>query len=207
MRVEASRLRQVRDVVALVVVAAVSLTACSGGGDSTGNGSSPSKTAPDTSSPGGDPALKVPAPLPAQALLSNPCSALTDAELKDVGLTPPGELTQGPPALCDWSSLSTKQNGVGVGAVPQNKGGISDIYDQRAKQAYFQPVTVDGYPGVFADTQDGRPSGSCSLWVGITDQLAFTVVTSITIGPNKAQPCDVARKVGTAVVTHLRGAA
>ena len=94
-----------------------------------------------------------------------------------------------------------------VGAVPQNKGGISDIYDQQSRQAYFQPVTVNGYPGVFADTQDGRPSGSYTLWVGITDQLAFTVGVSITTGQNKATPCASAQKIGEAVITHLKGAA
>jgi hypothetical protein len=50
--------------------------------------------------------------------------------------------------------------------IPQNKRGISDICDQKAKQAYFEPVTVGGYPGVFADSQDGRASGSCTLLVG-----------------------------------------
>jgi hypothetical protein len=66
---------------------------------------------------------------------------------------------------------------------------------------------VNGYPGVLADTHDGRPSGSCSLWVGITDQLAFTVVTSITTGANKANTCTSAQHVGEAVITHLKGAA
>jgi hypothetical protein len=69
------------------------------------------------------------------------------------------------------------------------------------------PVTVSGYPGVFADTQDGRPSGSCTLWIGITDQLAYSVVTSITVGANKATTCASAQKVGEAVIAHLKGAA
>ena len=207
MRTNASRLRYAGQVVALAVVAALSLAACSSGGGSTSNTPSPSESAPDASSLAGYPALKVPAPLPTQELLSNPCSALTDTELKDVGLTPPGKITQGTPALCDWSSLSTTQNGVGVGAVPQNKGGISDIYAQRAKPAYYQRIRASGYPGVFAAAEDLRSWGTCSAWVGITDQLAFTVVTSITTGPNKAQPCATAQKVGEAVITHLKGAA
>jgi hypothetical protein len=154
-----------------------------------------------------DPSLKVPAPLPTQSLLSNPCSVLTDSELHAVGLAAPGKVSQGSPPLCGWSSYDTAQNGVNAGAVPQNKGGISDIYDQKAKQAYFEPVTVNGYPGVFADTQDGRPSGSCTLWVGITDQLAYSVITSIGTGPNKSTPCASAQKIGEAVITHLKGAA
>ncbi|MDT8915489.1 DUF3558 family protein [Amycolatopsis sp. PS_44_ISF1] len=114
-------------------------------------------------------------------------------------------MTDGAPKLCGWNSSATAQNRVNAGAVPENKGGISDIYSQKSRQAYFQPVTVDGYPGVFADTQDGRASGSCTLWVGLTDQLAYSVVTSLTVGPHKSDPCPIARKVGEAVITHLKG--
>lgn len=146
------------------------------------------------------------APLPTQGLLENPCSALTDAQLKDLGLVSPGKATQGQPALCGWSG-EIQENHVNVGAVPQNNRGISDIYDQKSRQAYFQPVTVGGYPGVLADTQDGRASGSCTLWVGITDQLAFAVATSITTGENKANSCTSAQHVGEAVIEHLKGAA
>ncbi|RJQ78271.1 DUF3558 domain-containing protein [Amycolatopsis panacis] len=206
MRANWSRSRRAGTVAGLAFVAVASLVACSGGG-SAGNSSSPSSSAPGGSSSSVDPSLKVPAPLQAQELLSNPCSALTDAQLKDIGLAPPGRVNPGPPDLCGWSAATIPENGVGVGAVPQNKGGISDIYAQKAKSAYFEPVTVNGYPGAFADMQDGRSSGSCSLWVGITDQLAFTVITSINIGQNKATPCRSAQKIAEAVVTHLKGAA
>jgi hypothetical protein len=111
-------------VVVLTAFVAVSLTACSGGGGSVDNNSS---STPDASpSSPVDPSLKVPAPLPTQELLSNPCSALTDAQLKDLGLAQPGKVTQGPPALWGWSG-EIQENRVNVGAVPQNKGGISDI--------------------------------------------------------------------------------
>nr|WP_245915346.1 DUF3558 domain-containing protein [Amycolatopsis sulphurea] len=182
------------------------LVACGRGGGSAGSSSSLSSSAPGGSSSSVDPSLKVPAPLQAQELLSNPCSALTDAQVTGLGLKPPGRITKGLLDLCAWSG-EIRENGVSVGAVPQNKGGISDIYAKKAKSAYFEPVTVNGYPGVFADIQDGRLSGSCSLWVGITDQLAFTVITSINIGQNKAHACRSAQKTAEAVVTHLKGAA
>jgi hypothetical protein len=189
--------------VGVTLAIAVLLAACSSGG-SAGNAPSP---APSSSPSTVDPSLKVPAPLPTQELLSNPCSALTDAQLTQLGLTSPGRASQGPPPLCGWNADGSAQNGVNAGPVPQNKGGISDIYAQKAKQAYFEPVTVNGYPGVFADTQDGRASGSCTLWVGITDQLAYAVVTSIAVGQNKATTCASAQKVGEAVIAHLKGAA
>ncbi|MBB4688625.1 DUF3558 domain-containing protein [Amycolatopsis jiangsuensis] len=201
MRKNGSRPRHIGALVVLTTVAAVSLSACSGGGNSADNSSPPS------SSSSVDASLKVPAPLPTQEFLSNPCSALTDAELDGVGLKPPGKVSQGPPDLCRWESAGTRMNSVAVGAVPQNKGGISDIYDQKATQAYFEPFSASGYPGVVAAADDLRSHGTCSVWVGITDQLAFTVVTSITTGANKATPCKSAQKVSEAVVTHLKGAA
>ncbi|MDT8915402.1 DUF3558 domain-containing protein [Amycolatopsis sp. PS_44_ISF1] len=82
--------------------------------------------------------LKVPAPLPTQRLLDDPCGVLTDSELHGVGLASPGKVSQGPPPLCGWNSSDFAQNGANAGPVPQNKGGISDIYDQKAKQAHFQ---------------------------------------------------------------------
>ena len=187
--------------VGAAAVAVVALAACSGGGSTgTGTSSAPSSAAVD-------PSLKVPAPLPTQALLSDPCSAVTDAQLAGVGLAPPGQVSEGPPKLCGWNSTATAQNRIDVGAVPQNNGGISDIYSQKSREAYFEPVTVNGYPGVFADIQDGRASGSCTLWVGITDQLAFSVVTSLTTGPNKSNPCPKAQQLGEAMIAHLKGTA
>lgn len=203
MRTNTSRLHPVGAVVA-VAVAAMSLAACGGGGGSTGNSSS---SAPDGTSSSVGPSLKVPAPLPTQDLLSNPCSALANAQLKDVGLASPGKVTPGPPDLCRWESAGTRANSVGVGAVPQNKGGISDIYDQKATQAYFEPFSASGYPGVVAAADDLRSSGTCSVWVGVTDQLAFTVITTISTGPNKATTCQSAQKIANAVVTHLKGVA
>jgi hypothetical protein len=174
------------------------LTACSGGSPSPSPSASPSSA---SSSDG----PKVPAALPTQALLSDPCSILTAAEATQVGLNSPGknDSTSTLPG-CTWKSSATEVNQVGLTALPQNAGGISDIYTKKTGAAYFEPVDINGYPGVYTDIQDARTQGSCTLWVGITDQLAVSVIPNIQSGPNKTDPCGIAKKFATAMITHLK---
>jgi hypothetical protein len=86
---------------------------------------------------------------------------------------------------------------------------MSDIYanNDDKKYAYFEPTNVEGYPGAYSATSDGRANGFCTLWVGVTDQLAVGVQTILLTGANKANPCDSANKVATAMIEHLKGAA
>ncbi|QRP51312.1 DUF3558 domain-containing protein [Amycolatopsis sp. FDAARGOS 1241] len=190
-------------VAAGTVAALACLTACDSG---SGSGTTPSSSAPSSSQAAGS-GPKVPSPLPTDALLNDPCSVLSASEATQVGLASPGKKDTGQLTGCTWKSTRSDQNSIAIRPLPQNKGGISDIYDQKAQSAYFEPVTIDGYPGVFADIQDGRPSGTCTLWVGVTDQLAVSVIPQIGVGDNKNNPCGLAQKFATAMVGHLKGAA
>ncbi|MEU4674237.1 DUF3558 domain-containing protein [Amycolatopsis sp. NPDC023774] len=192
---------------AAALTVAGSLAACSGDG----NGGSPtqSSAANSTSSAGSsiDPALKVPAPLPTDSVLNDPCSVLSASQAAQVGLKPEGKLDDRSPKACTWESSGNAENSVGIGALPQNKNGLSDIYSGKASAAYFTPVTIEGYPAVFTDKSDDRSDGSCQLWIGITDQLAVSVGTVINVGAHKSDPCPIAQQVGQAMVQHLKGAA
>ncbi|WP_409184105.1 DUF3558 domain-containing protein [Amycolatopsis sp. VS8301801F10] len=192
--------------IAAAAVAALGLLTACGGGKADG-GNTPSQAPASSSATGGGSGPKVPAALPTKDLLGdNPCKVLTDAETSDFGLVVPGKTLTGDLPGCQWRSADNGQNSIGMRVVQQNKNGISDIYDQKARQAYFEPVTVDGYPGVLADTQDGRPSGTCTLWLGVTDQLSVSIIPAIGAGPNKSNPCGLAQKFAGAVVKHLKAA-
>ncbi|WIX80775.1 DUF3558 family protein [Amycolatopsis carbonis] len=99
-------------------------------------------------------------PAPTQDLVSDPCSVLNAAEAAQVGLAYPGEQVTQTLVSCNWTSSGSNQNFVHDTPLPQNSGGISDVYAQKSNQAYFEPTDVDGYPAVYADAQDGRKSGS-----------------------------------------------
>jgi hypothetical protein len=176
------------------------LTACSSGSGA------PATPASSADASNVDPSLKVRAPLPTDALLNNPCDVLTETEASQIGLAYPGEKQTGQLTSCRWDSSGSAgaQNSVFIGAVPDNKDGISDIYQQKSSSAYFQAATVDGYPAVFADKHDGRPSGNCTIWVGATDQLAFSVNPQISTGRNKDNSCGLAQQIATVVVQHLK---
>jgi hypothetical protein len=172
------------------------LTAC--GGASSNPSPSP---VPSSSSSGAGP--KVPAPLPTQALLHDPCSILTDAEAAQISLRSPGtNRSTSPIPGCTWKYTQTEQDQIALKARPQNTGGISDVYTNKPSSAYFEPVDINGYPGVFTDIQDARTEGSCTLWVGVTDQLAVSVIPSIGVG--KSDPCGIAKNFATAMIAHLK---
>lgn len=192
---------------AVATLGLLAASACGGGTGGTGGTAQPPASAGSsapTDSGGSGP--KVPSPLPTKDLIANPCSVLNASEAEQVGLKYPGEKSTGVLNGCRWTSSGSNLNFVNNTPIEQNKHGISDIYDQKAKQAYFEPTTVNGYPAVFAATEDSRSNGICTLWVGVTDQLAVSVLPNISMGSNKKDPCSIAKKFATAMIGHLQGA-
>jgi hypothetical protein len=184
------------------------LTACGG---KSGGTETPSSSAPPSSSADVAANLKVPAPLPTGDLLSNPCAVIAPSQYDALNFAGAGtkrESTNGSLAAdCKWASKSNEGNVVFISPLPINKNGISDIYSQKAQAAYFEPVTINGYPGVLTDVHDGRPSGNCSVWVGVTDQLAVSVNAQISSDSARANSCSIAQNVAEAMIQHLKGAA
>ncbi|MGW4058982.1 DUF3558 domain-containing protein [Amycolatopsis sp. NPDC004747] len=188
-----------------VLAALTLLTACTG---KTGTGTTSGSAAPAPTSQAADNgAPKVPAPLKTDGILADPCSALSAAQQDDIGMAKPGKATQGPTGPdCAWTSNGSASNVVSISPFTANKNGLSDIYAQKAGSAYFEPLTVAGYPAVSTNVSDLRSSGNCPLWVGVTDELAVMVLAQISTGSNKPQPCTVAQKVAEAMIQHLKGA-
>jgi hypothetical protein len=180
------------------------LTACTGKTGTTSGSASPAPTGEAT----GNGAPKVPAALNADGILADPCSALSAAQQDDIGMVKPGKGDQGPTGPeCRWKSAGSSLNSVEVSPFTANENGLSDIYGQKAAKAYFEPVTVAGYPAVSTNVSDLRSSGTCPLWIGVTDQLVVVVIAQIGTGANKTQPCSVAERVAEAMIQHLKGAA
>jgi hypothetical protein len=187
-------------------VAALSLlTACSGSGTTQGQ-ASPTPSAAPAQQQGGAP--HVPAPLPVDGLLAQPCDALSPTQVDQLGMVGPGKSEQTPTGpSCTWKSATSDANSISVEPVTINKNGLDSIYANKAKAAYFEPLQIDGYPAVYFDIQDGRSQGTCSLWVGATDELAVSVISQIGRGPNVSNPCPVAERTAKAMTEHLKGAA
>ncbi|TQJ03810.1 DUF3558 domain-containing protein [Amycolatopsis cihanbeyliensis] len=193
-----------------VLGAALLLAAC--GGDQTEGSPSLSGSDGDTSTgsaqsaPSGKQgaAPRVPNPLPVDGILADPCNALSAAQLSRIGLDAPGtkrETRTG--SECVWKSAAFQDNSVSISPMTANDNGLDGIYANEPEDEYFEPTTIGGYPAVYANVIDSRSNGDCVLWVGVTDELAVSVITQIARGPNETDPCPVNERVGTAMIEQL----
>ena len=132
----------------------------------------------------------------------SPCDMVTDQQAKSLGFNPgePSEdATYGP--ACDWYDDSFGYFGLTL--LNNQPLGIAGIYrnQEQGRYGYFEPVDVAGYPGVYADANDGRKEGACTLNVGVTDTQVVTVTALL--NENEAEACDLALQAAEAAVKTM----
>lgn len=193
------------------VVAAAVLAGCSSPGQpqptsppaasgtdsaSTGTGS----TAPGSVSTEGAPTVSH--PLDAQAILADPCSALTAGQLSALGVGGSAPMNNSDPTGpgCGWTSQSLLT--VGVKSLAANTHGLSDLYRKQQSMAYWRPTQVDGYPAVFADAAP-QQNGGCLLNTAVNDHLYF--LASADGAASNDQACLLARQTAADVIKNLGG--
>jgi hypothetical protein len=164
-----------------------------------------------TSSPtsSGVQAPKVANPLNDSGLRNDPCSALSAVQVKTIGLTAAAKSSMNHSAVgnvCSWTDDTVGVAGadIGVGVETMLTHGLSDIYAQRQREAYFTPMDIDGYPAVLADEVDDRSSGSCGMNVAISD--TSVVLVNYQQSGLGAASCDKVQAVAHAVIATLKGA-
>ncbi|MCT2582374.1 DUF3558 domain-containing protein [Actinophytocola gossypii] len=185
-------------------------TACSTDADGTPIPQTSSGRAEEsrTTDPSTDP--EVENPLDASRFLADPCAVLTQTQLAAFDVTRPGipETTgsvaerSGP--FCVWHAAAELGSTIGVGFITGNKDGLSDIYRGREQFEDFRPVEVDQYPAVFANSPDLRSSGMCTVYVGISDTLAFRATEGGQLDASGS--CDRAKQVAAAALTTIQEA-
>jgi hypothetical protein len=197
-----------------VLAATAAITACTTTAVGTPHPASDSESAGSstTESSGSSPttsakeeAPKVSDPLDASGFVAAPCASITPARLANFAVNPPGEVREleGVPQGCDWNG---NDGSIGIDWLYQNKGGLSDTYRGGSDlNAYFIETVVDGYPGVFVDGTDGRPSGRCGIVVGVSDTLTFYVqVFNGQLGADGS--CAQAKQVAAAALATVKEA-
>ncbi len=195
-----------------IVIASCGLSACT---SQTGGTATPSSTGSGTAtSVPGDPNVpKVSNPIDPSAHLGEPCTVVPAALATELGFAGPGKAdvdgstAEAGPA-CGWLGGG---KGLGIQILTGNRdrgaGGLVAVYYNKKTGlfAYVEPAPdVEGYPAVYAQTRDRRPAGECGMYVGIADNLTFTVKTTGYEGEQDS--CDAAQKVAAAVVKTLKGA-
>ncbi|MCE7008360.1 DUF3558 domain-containing protein [Kibdelosporangium philippinense] len=141
--------------------------------------------------------------------LAQPCSTLTSSQLSTLNLVPPGaadttsEIAVHVGPGCIWRN-SKINNRLGLTFMVGNENGLADFYRAHQDgdfQAYWIETEVDGYPAVFKDSYDYRPTGSCDLAVGISDTLTFRTNVQSNEG-NKS--CDQAKQGALLILQTLK---
>ena len=158
-----------------------------------------------------DGAPKVKDPLDVSRFEQSPCDALTSEDAKTLNVPAIGEPTEVAFGKgCRWRNKQT-QGVVGIQFFSTVKRGLSSLYAEAkgSNFPYFEPIEdIEGFPAVAYDPEAEKPTGDCSVGVGVTDQLAFTVqldLSSTNIG--QKDPCQVAAQVAGMMAKTMREAA
>jgi hypothetical protein len=195
-----------------LAVCAIFLTACSESGTPvpSGNlGTTTTAVTPTTSAAQDDRfgAPEVDSPLEATKQLEDPCTSLTSPQVSSLGLREPaipgdeGSFDDLGP-YCSWRDTANEVDFTVAYIVP-NQNGLADLYrgQESGRWAYWEPTTVNGYPGVWQAAGDNRDLGQCTISVGVNDQLHFSV-TSRRAEPDKG--CEQVKEIAAAVVDTVK---
>ncbi|GAB2717721.1 DUF3558 domain-containing protein [Nocardia thraciensis] len=150
-------------------------------------------------------APKVSNPIATEKFTGDVCATLSPAKRSELGLGAgtARETPTGP--SCFWKFTEADTNRVDISAQGKNPNGLSDIYDQKGKFAYFEPVQIHGYPAVYSSVSDQRNHGDCSLYIGLNDQFAARVSARMAKGPDRSQPCATVEKTAEAMIATVTG--
>ncbi|GAB3283081.1 hypothetical protein GCM10027563_13630 [Parasphingorhabdus pacifica] len=182
----------------VATVSALVLSACGQATeDSPGQSSSPEKTTQPTKA--ADPALKVTNPKDVSAL-QDPCAALTQGQLADLGATaePTTDETPWGETACSWSG-----DNVSIDFSPDSVsgGGFSRIRENQDEFANYEETNVAGYPAARINSSELL----CGIAAGVSDE--HTVLINVTkFGSDASQhadPCAFAEKVFTESVKNI----
>jgi hypothetical protein len=186
---------------ALVLIAVVGLlvTACSTTVSGTASAGStapaPRSAAPDSVQNFGAP--KVTTPLDVARFEPNPCTTLTAAQRHALGLPKPGVLDKSDLGnICDWSlSYDTVYAlGFDIKFDPGTALGLANAYQAAGPGAMRRLPDVHGQPAATEPSQN--TDGSCTIYLGATDQIEYAATVSIgEHQPTYRNPCPVAQEI------------
>jgi uncharacterized protein DUF3558 len=157
-----------------------------------------------------DGAPKVENPLDLSHFEENPCDALTAEDAGTLNMPLPGDQTgDSLGETCHWRNNETRGS-VFLNFLPGDKRGLSSLY-REAKGSdfpYFEPIEeIEGQPAVAYNPDVDEPTIDCTVAVGVTDQLIFSVRVSLSdANVGKKKPCEVASDVAGMMLKTMREA-
>lgn len=92
-------------------------------------------------------------------------------------------------------------------AVVGNTTGLSEVYKQKDTLAVFKPLPdVQGYPAAEYEQADLSDVGTCTLALGVSDQLMYSIGVSMNQDADKPHCVETAQKIAGLVITTMKGA-
>ena len=175
------------------------------------------ETSSDTTSPSDEPgsdelpthgAPKVTDPLDTAKFQENPCLSLTSEQSGTTfELSPSGKPYEGSLGnACKWRNESTRGE-VDVVFLDKDPRGLSAEYkvNEDGRWAYFEKLTIEGYPAVARSQVDRRDGGACTIVVGASDEIAFEVPVQLSMrNVGNRDACAVAEDVAKEVIKTMK---
>jgi hypothetical protein len=188
-----------------VIVSGMLLTSCAQSTPGTALTTSPTSTsapATTTTNVGGD-VPQVANPLDVAKFEQNACSLLTPARAREVANLVTNRVDNSPAGqICHWSD--DHRDGVSLSLV---RGGLRNAYGKRDYPSGYFEVAPDvlGYPAVYTSISDGRPDGTCTIGVGVRNDIALAVSSFLSSSSTYFKsPCQLVSKAAEAAVATIK---
>lgn len=207
-----AKLTTIAVVLPLALLAACDSEATPPPPSTTSTSASPTTTTTTFTPPAGVP--RVANPLDGSAFEQAPCTSLTPAQRKQLGLDDGRPGTGDNPDQSEDSCTYFDHDPateliVYVNYYLEDVDGLSDRYKYQRNGSYprWEPTNVDGYPAVVFHSNIGEPA-DCNLDVGINDTTVFGVKVFYYRwkGWTGQDPCVQARSIASAVLATIKAA-
>ncbi|WP_424183523.1 DUF3558 domain-containing protein [Actinokineospora sp. G85] len=148
-------------------------------------------------------------PLDVSAFSAEPCRALSDAQVSELGLGP-GVLKSDEETgeSCLWKNTESAVVDLNFLTTP---GGLDFVYQNRQTDPgyykYFVEMpAIDGFPTVAASVADGRKStGDCHLFLGTSEDSVISLSTAPSLTKiGQVEACEITTRVAGMILRTVK---
>lgn len=131
---------------------------------------------------------------------------LTKQQAASIGFPRTEDATERGQPGCRWRG--DRDSRVTIALQSGEQWSLAGYYKVREQDpdayAYFEPVTIAGFPSVLATDFDDRASGSCAMTVALTDQDVLRMSNALFLGTEQREkPCEQLKETAELAVKTI----